>query len=191
MAVPKCRPASSRTIAKMREQGPALRQEIERRRRTQEEARKALEAARVADPVQAMIASGRMPNTVGGIMSPVISVKNDDLVNVAMHLMIEQGVNAVMVEPDTSGKWGIMTDRDVLKKIISVNRSPARVKVGEIVTRPLVTVQRDISLAEAAQRMTEANVRRVVVEMDGKTVGMVTDNDLFRTVEVFGWGSDV
>ena len=178
-------------IVKMREQGPVLRQEIERRRRAQEEARKALEAARVADPVQAMIASGRMPNTVGGIMSPVVIVKNDDLVNTAMHSMIEKGVNAVMVEPDFSGQWGIMTDRDVLKKIISANRSPARVKVGEITTRPLVTVKRDMSLAEAAQRMSEANVRRVVVEMDGKPVGMVTDNDLFRTVEVFGWGPDV
>ncbi|MCC7221634.1 MAG: isocitrate dehydrogenase (NADP(+)), partial [Candidatus Contendobacter sp.] len=102
-------------IVKMREQGPALRQEIDRRRQALAEARRMLEAARVADPVQAMIASGRMPNTVGGIMSPVVTVKNSDPVNVAMHQMIEKGVNAVMVEPDASGRWGIMTDRDVLK----------------------------------------------------------------------------
>ena len=178
-------------IVKMREQGPALRKEIESRRRALEAARKELEAARVADPVQAMIASGRMPNTVGGIMSPVVTVRNDDPVNVAMHLMIEKGVNAVMVEPDASGQWGIMTDLDVLKKVISADRSPARVKVGEIANRPLVTVKRDLSLAEASQQMTAANVRRVIVEMDGMPVGMVTDNDLFRTVEVFGWGPDV
>ena len=178
-------------IAKMHEEGPALRQEIEHRRRHQEQSRREIEAARVADPVQAMIASGRMPTTVGGIMSPVVTVKNDEMVNVAMHTMIENGVSAVMVEPDASGQWGIMTDRDVLKKIISVNRSPARVKVGEITTRPLVTGKREMSLAEAAQKMAAANVRRVVVEMDGKPVGMVTDNDLFRTVEVFGWGPDV
>lgn len=178
-------------IAKMHEEGPALRQEIEHRRRHQEQSRREIEAARVADPVQAMIASGRMPTTVGGIMSPVVTVKNDEMVNVAMHTMIENSVSAVMVEPDASGQWGIMTDRDVLKKIISVNRSPARVKVSEITTRPLVTGKREMSLAEAAQKMAAANVRRVVVEMDGKPVGMVTDNDLFRTVEVFGWGPDV
>ena len=124
-------------------------------------------------------------------MSPVVTVRNDDPVNVAMHLMIEKGVNAVMVEPDASGQWGIMTDLDVLKKVISADRSPARVKVGEIANRPLVTVKRDLSLAEASQQMTAANVRRVIVEMDGMPVGMVTDNDLFRTVEVFGWGPDV
>ncbi|MDZ7621995.1 MAG: CBS domain-containing protein [Candidatus Competibacteraceae bacterium] len=135
-----------------------------------------------------MIASGRMPTTVGGIMSSVVIVRNEELVNVAMHVMIEKGVNAVMVKPDASGQWGIMTDRDVLKKVISVNRSPARVKVGEMATRPLVTVKRDMSLADASQRMAQANVRRVIVEMDGKPVGMVTDNDLFRAVEVFGWG---
>ncbi|CDH44731.1 isocitrate dehydrogenase (NADP(+)) [Candidatus Contendibacter odensensis] len=178
-------------IVKIKEYGPVLREEAARRRRAQEEARKVLEAARVADPLQAMIASGRLPGTVGGIMAPVVSVKNDEMVNVAMHLMIEKGVNAVMVEPDASGQWGIMTDRDVLKKIISVNRSPARVQVSEVTTRPLVTVKREMSLAEASQRMAEANVRRVVVEMDSKPVGMVTDNDLFRAVEVFGWGPDV
>ena len=178
-------------IVKIKEYGPVLREEADRRRRAQDEARKLLEAARVADPLAAMIASGRLPNTVGGIMAPVVSVKNDEMVNVAMHLMIEKGVNAVMVEPDASGQWGIMTDRDVLKKIISVNRSPARVQVSEVTTRPLVTVKREMSLAEAAQRMADANVRRVVVEMDGKPVGMVTDNDLFRAVEVFGWGPDV
>ncbi len=177
-------------IVKMHEQGPALRKEIEQRRRAQEEARQKLEAARVADPVQAMIASGRVPNTVGSIMSPVVTVKNEDQVNVAMHLMIEQGVNAVMVEPDASGQWGIMTDLDVLKKVISVSRSPARVKVGEIANRPLITVKREMSLAEASRKMASANVRRVIAEMDGKPVGMVTDHDLFRTVEVFGWGSE-
>jgi isocitrate dehydrogenase len=175
-------------IAKIKAHGATLRAEAEQRRRELEAERRALEAQRVADPLQAMIASGRMPTTVGGIMSPVISVKNDELVNVAMHQMIEKGVNAVMVQPDASGQWGIMTDRDVLKKVISANRSPARTQVGEIATRPLVTVKREMSLSDASQRMAEANVRRVVVEMDGKPVGMVTDNDLFRTVEVFGWG---
>ena len=112
-------------IAKIKEHGAALRAEAEQRRRELEAERRALEAQRVADPPQAMIASGRMPTTVGGIMSPVISVKNDELVNVAMHQMIEKGMNAVMVQPDASGQWGIMTDRDVLKKVISANRSPA------------------------------------------------------------------
>jgi isocitrate dehydrogenase len=130
---------------------PALRQEIEHRRRVQEAARKELEAARVADPVQAMIASGRMPTTVGGIMSPVVD-RQERRTGQRRHAPDDRkGVNAVMVEPDASGQWGIMTDRDVLKKIISVNRSPARVKVGEIATRPLVTVKREMSLAEAAQ----------------------------------------
>ena len=177
-------------IVKMREQGPILRKEIEHRRQHQEESRRVLEAARVADPVQAMIASGHMPTTIGNIMSSVVTVKNDALVSAAMHTMVEQGVDAVMVEPDASGQWGIMTDRDVLKKIISVNRSPAQVRVSEVTTRPLVAAKREMSLSGAAKRMAEANVRRVVVEVDGTPVGMVTENDLFRTVEVFGWGAD-
>ena len=136
-----------------------------------------------------MIASGRMPTTVGGIMSPVISVR-ERRAGQRRHAPDDRkkGVNAVMVQPDASGQWGIATDRDVLQKVISANRSPARTQVSEIATRPLVTVKREMSLSDASQRHGRANVRRVVVEMDGKPVGMVTDNDLFRTVEVFGWG---
>ena len=177
-------------IVKMREQGPALRKEIETpppRAGSSPQGAGSRSRGRSGagdDRVRAHAEHGGRHHVAGRHR------QERRMVNVAMHLMIEKGVNAVMVEPDASGQWGIMTDLDVLKKVISVNRSPARVKVGEIANRPLVTVKRDMSLAEASQQMTAANVRRVVVEMDGKPVGMVTDHDLFRTVEVFGWGPD-
>ena len=45
-----------------------------------------------------------------------------------------------------------------------------------------------MSLADASQRMAEADGRRAIGGRDSKPVGVATDNGLFRTVEVFGWG---
>lgn len=163
-------------------------QDVQKQKINREQSRQLLEAARVADPVQAMIYSGHMPTAIDSIMSRVVIVNSSESVESAMHKMVKHGIDAVIVEPNSSGNWGIMTNLDVLKKVISINRSPAQLKVDEITTRPVITVEPSISLAEAAQHMSETNVRRVIVETGGIPIGMVTENDLFRTVEVFGWG---
>ena len=177
-------------IAKIKGSPADLAQAEERRRAALEEERKEREAERVANPVQAMKASGRIPQTVGDIMSRVVTIQGTETVNTALQQMREQGIEAVLVEPEGDGQWGIMTQRDVVKKIISVNRSPARVQVNEIATRPLLMVAEDTSLQEASAKMLEANIRRVVVQKDEQPVGIVADTDLFQTVQEFGWGTE-
>jgi isocitrate dehydrogenase len=136
--------------------------------------------------------SGRIPQTVGSIMHPVIIIDKTEPVNTAMQKMREQNRHAVLIAPDESeDRWGIMTQRDVIKKIISVNRSPSRVQVGEIASRPVMMVPEDTTLLDASSHMVDSNIRRVVVEKNGKPIGIVSDTDLFRTVEEFGWAPDV
>jgi isocitrate dehydrogenase len=180
-------------INKINEYAAALRLEEERRRVAMEEERKAREAERVADPVQAMLDSGRIPHTVADIMSRIVLVKGSDPVNVALDRMREESVDAVLVEPgaDKDNDWSIMTQRDVVKKIINANRSPARVRVDEIATRPLVMVPLDMSLHEASGRMVDNNIRRLVLEQGGVPIGIVSDTSLFHTVQVFGWGPEI
>jgi isocitrate dehydrogenase len=178
-------------ITKINEHAAALRLEEEQRRVAMEEERKAREAERVADPVQAMLDSGRIPHTVADIMSRLVVVKGNDPVNVALDRMREESVDAVLVEPGAGNDWSIMTQRDVVKKIINANRSPARVQVDEIATRPLVMVPVDMSLHEASGRMVDNNIRRLVLEQGGVPIGIVSDTSLFHTVQVFGWGPEI
>jgi isocitrate dehydrogenase len=139
-----------------------------------------------------MEVSGRIPQTVGAIMHPIVVVDRTEPVNRAMQRMREQNRHAVLVAPDTSDeRWGIMTQRDVVNKIISTNRSPTRVQVGEIATRPVVMVPDDTSLLEVSSHMVRSNIRRVVVSKHDEPVGIVSDTDLFRTVEEFGWSHDL
>lgn len=131
------------------------------------------------------------PYSVGEIMTrKVISVASGETVAAAMHLMHHQGITSILVEPDESGEWGIMTMRDVLKKIVSVDRSPEEVTVGSITTRPLIYVPPDMSLRDCSKLMIETNIRRAVVREHGRPVGIVSDTDIFQVVEERGWGPE-
>jgi isocitrate dehydrogenase len=146
------------------------------------------EARRVEKPYEEMEESGRMPTTVGEIMTrmPVI-VKASTPVNDAMHVMREHGISSLLIEPGKDGMWGIMTQRDVVSRIVHANRSPASANVEDIATKPLVTVPVDMSLFECSAQMLESRIRRVVVTQNEVPIGIVSDTDLFRNVEEFGW----
>jgi isocitrate dehydrogenase len=108
-----------------------------------------------------------------------------------MHVMREHGLNAILVEPNAEGEWGIMTKRDVLRKIIVPNRRPAGMTVDEIANRYLITCTRDTPLLHVARQMMNNGIRRIVVMESGQPLGIVTEADLFRLVEQSGWGPGV
>ncbi len=126
--------------------------------------------------------------SVGDIMSPFQMVSGAEAVDTAMHVMREHGLNAILVEPNAQGEWGIMTKRDVLRRIIVPNRSPADVTVDEIASRYLVTCTRETPLLQVARQMLNNGIRRIVVMEDRQPLGIITEADLFRMVEESGWG---
>jgi isocitrate dehydrogenase len=85
------------------------------------------------------------------------------------------------------GEYGIMTKRDVIKKVVVPNHDPARLKVADVMSRPLLTVPPDCSLRDCSRKMIEHNVRRMPVAGDGQIVGIVSDTDIFMAVEERGW----
>ncbi|HZC03322.1 MAG TPA: isocitrate dehydrogenase (NADP(+)) [Gammaproteobacteria bacterium] len=166
-------------------------EDLEARRKEREHAiereRQEREARRMAEPIAAMKASGRTPHTVGDIMSRIQTIKPGVFVNEVMHTMRANGISSVLVEPGRDGLWAIMTQRDIISRIVHANRSPARVKVEDIASKPLLTVPTDMPLHECASQMVGSNIRRVVVEQNEVPVGIVSDTDIFRIVDEFGW----
>jgi isocitrate dehydrogenase len=153
-----------------------------------EKDRKERERRRVIAPLEEMIASGRTPHMVRDLMNPnPVSVPGDTTVEDAMHLMRDKGISSVFVQPGGDGKWGIMTQRDVLARIVSPSRRPNTVKVAEVCTKPLITVPVDMTLHDCAAKMGTSNIRRVaVVDANGEPIGIISDTDIFASVEHFG-----
>ena len=89
--------------------------------------------------------TGLKPYTVGEIMtSPVVTVPASMPAEDALHLMRAKHIHSVIVEPDRpGGAYGIMTQRDLLKKIVAADRPLLNVTAGDLMSSPLITVSPD------------------------------------------------
>jgi len=111
--------------------------------------------------------------------SPVLTIDADEPVHKAAHVMSVNNIGCLVV---TSGgkPVGIVTERDILKKVVAMCRNPEAVKVSEIMSKPLVTGEPDMDIVYAAKLMVGRNVKRLPVVENGKLVGIVTLTDLIR-----------
>jgi len=95
-------------------------------------------------------------------------------------LMGKKDVGCVVVV-DGNKPLGIVTERDLVRRVIAKNLS-LETRVGEIVSKPLVTVTPELSAIDAAQEMADHKVRRLVVVEGGKVVGLLTASDLVKNL---------
>ncbi|MBO9470280.1 isocitrate dehydrogenase (NADP(+)) [Endozoicomonas sp. G2_2] len=151
--------------------------------------RKQREIRRLLQPMEEMMASGRTPTSVSDVMTrSLITVTDATSVHDAMHEMRKNEVSSLVVEQNDSGEWGIMTRRDIVTKIVRDNKSPTDITVGEIASRPVVTVAPETQLREAANVIAEKNISRLLVAgKDGELLGITTETDIFGAIEQSGW----
>jgi CBS domain-containing protein len=76
---------------------------------------------------------------------------------------------------------GMVTDRDIVLRVVAEGKDPQSSTVGEIASRDLVTVDPQQDLDEALRLMAQHQVRRLpVVEEDGRLVGILAQADIAR-----------
>ena len=111
---------------------------------------------------------------------PVHTVHCSDSVAQAVRLMQMRGVSSLLVPPRLEGEgYGIITKADVIAKVVAPGRDPLRVRVAEVMSRPLHTVAPEASLRECAALMMRCHIRRLPVFLKGQPVGIVSDSDVF------------
>ena len=122
--------------------------------------------------------------SVGALMTRgVVAVAGTAPLRDTIHLMRSRGITSVLVEPNSSGAWGILTMRDVLDKIVREERQITGLTVDEIATRPLITITPDMALKDCAALMVAKKIRRLAVAKDGQPIGIISETDIFRFVE--------
>lgn len=116
--------------------------------------------------------------SVADYCTPKVEVlRPDATVAEAARVMRHQAVGSVVVQT-TSGP-GIVTDRDLVTRVLAEHRDPKVLHVAEIVSAPVATLSAEASLAEAAALMRAQGVRRLpVVGTGGELVGIMTYDDL-------------
>ena len=69
---------------------------------------------------------------------------------------------------------GIVTERDILYKVVATGSNPTVIKVRDIMSSPVYTVDEASSVGEAIAKMSKLGIRRLGVTRNGKLVGMIT-----------------
>ena len=110
--------------------------------------------------------------------SPVVTLNEDAASNKAANLMDDNQLGCVIVTNKAGKPVGIMTERDLVIRVLAKNLVPDAVKVKEIMTSPLVTIDPEATISEAARRMSRLNIRRLGVVYKGNLVGLVSSKDI-------------
>lgn len=99
----------------------------------------------------------------------------------ALKTMVEKGVWSLLVSRDGL-PVGVVTERDIIKKVIVKGLNLDGVKVGEIMSSPIITVSPDEPIARAMELMAANDIRRVYVVEEGKIIGRVTQTNAFKKI---------
>jgi CBS domain-containing protein len=95
----------------------------------------------------------------------------------AARLMRKDGIGAAIVTANEK-PVGILTERDILYKVVAVGRDPRKTKVSEVMSSPIETVQSDSKAGDALAKMSRLRIRRLAVMRDGKILGLVVQRGI-------------
>jgi len=110
--------------------------------------------------------------------SPVVTIDEDEAVNEAASSMDMHDLGAVIVQNKACKSIGIITERDIVIRVVAKNLKPDTVKAKEIMTTPLVTIEPEASISDAARRMNRLDIRRLGVIYKGNLVGIISSKDV-------------
>jgi CBS domain-containing protein len=109
----------------------------------------------------------------------VLTTDSDQLIHKVIEQMseISAGTSVVM---DGDKVIGIVSERDVIKKVVLEGKSVDQVKVKEIMSTDLTTITQETSLDDCMKLMTENRIRHLPVVCGGKLCGIVSIGDVVK-----------
>jgi signal-transduction protein with cAMP-binding, CBS, and nucleotidyltransferase domain len=114
--------------------------------------------------------------------SPVVTTDENAPSNKVARLMDENEVGAVVVTNKEGKPLGIITEKDLVIRVLSKNLTPSAVKAKDIMTTPLVTIEPEATISEAARKMSSMNIRRLGVLYKGNLAGLVSSKDILSVM---------
>ncbi len=117
---------------------------------------------------------------VGDVMvKEVITIDEDLTVKEAADIMNKFEIGCVIAV--RKGKaMGIMTERDLLKRVVGEGKDASKIKIKDVMTSPLVVTEPDMDLGEAVRLMFKMKIKKLPVVHGKKLVGLISLTDIAR-----------
>jgi CBS domain-containing protein len=105
-----------------------------------------------------------------------VTLSPDTLVGEAAKVMRDKGILSVLVSGKHSDEpIGIVTERDILNRVVAENKGPFKVTLKQVMSSPLVTISEEESVKDAVLQMRGEHIRRLAVKnAGGKITGIIT-----------------
>ena|SRR3972149_2361071 len=115
----------------------------------------------------------------------VVTIDGNATVSEAVALMRKHKVSSLLVNRRThDDAWGMLVRKDVVSKVIDPGKDPDKVKVFEIMTKPVIMVSPSLAIKYCARLLNQSGIRRAPV-FDGKNVvGIISNSHIFDALPV-------
>jgi len=117
------------------------------------------------------------------MVKDVITVNPNATVKDATKLMNKHNIGCLIVV-DKGKVVGIVTERDILRKIVEASKNPEKTKVSEIMSTKLLVAAPNMDVVDAAKMMLQRKIKKLPIVTNKKLVGLVSLTDIARTVRI-------
>jgi CBS domain-containing protein len=114
--------------------------------------------------------------------SPVVTTEEEAPSNHVANLMQENDLGCVIVTNKAGKPIGIITERDLVLRVLAKNLTPNSITAKEIMTTPLVTIEPEATINDAARRMSRLDIRRLGVLYKDNLVGIISSKDILNVM---------
>lgn len=117
------------------------------------------------------------------VMHGIVKLPSSTTVMDAAIAMDKKHIAWILVE-ENDEIVGIATEKDLLRKIVARGVDPSKVRIKEIASSPLITIDENATLSEASDKMAKHNIRRLVATSNGRIVGVITTRDIANNMNL-------
>lgn len=111
---------------------------------------------------------------------PVYTVKPTDSVYTAIRKMVTKNIGAVIVVNKDKSPAGIITERDVLKRVVIKSKDLKETKVEDVMTKRMQTATTNATVLEISRIMENGHLRRIPILRNNQVVGIITARDIIK-----------
>jgi CBS domain-containing protein len=123
----------------------------------------------------------KYPSTVADVMNEIISIDGESLVVDAAKIMIDKKIGSIIVTEDGT-PVGIITESDMLARVIVAYRDPKKLLTKKIMSSPLISITKDTTILDAMRFIRDQDIHIVLIKDNGRLTGIVSEGDLIRAV---------
>jgi CBS domain-containing protein len=114
--------------------------------------------------------------------SPAVTVDENAPANKVAGLMAKHEYGCILVTTKQAKPMGIITERDLVVRVLAKNAKPDTIRAKSVMTSPLMTIESDATINEAAKLMSKLNIRRLGVMYKGQIVGILSSRDVLAVM---------